>query len=557
MTNKIFKSTFAVALIVLTASVLIIVSVLYAYFGAMQQAQLREELELAASAVQEIGQSYLEGGGTDHFRMTWVDGDGTVLFDSFAEADTLENHSDREEIREALADGYGSSVRNSATLTEQTVYEALRLEDGSVLRMSVSRATGLVLVIGMLRPICVVLLVALGASAWLAYRMARRVVEPLNALNLEEPLENDVYEELSPLLRRIHAQHQEIREQMQTLRHKQDELDQITGNMREAMVLLDNEDKILNINPAAKVLFDVGDACMGKDILSIQRRQDMRAALEEAKERGYASFRAPNGGRVYQFDLSRIDSAGGVCGLVLLAFDVTEQVNAERNRQEFTANVSHELKTPLQSIIGSAELLENGIVKQEDVPRFVGRIRKEAARLVTLVDDVIRLAQLDEGRELPRESVSLRTLAEEACETLADAAERKQVTLEVTGGSGVIDGVRGTLYEVIYNLCDNGIKYNRPGGSVSVEIEETLETVTARVRDTGIGVVPEEQEKIFERFYRVDKSHSKQSGGTGLGLSIVKHAVQYHHGRIQIDSRLGEGTTISVTFPRRSDCAGS
>ena len=548
MTSKIFRSILSVAIAVLMASLVIITGVLYQYFGDVQESQLKDELSLASSATQQLGESYLEGLDSDRYRLTWVGPDGAVLFDSHADAATMENHASREEIREAFVSGTGSSVRQSSTLTEQTIYEAARLEDGSVLRISVSRATAFTLALGMLQPVAFVLVVAAALSAWLAHRMAKRVVEPLNNLNLEKPMENDAYEELSPLLHRIHAQHLEIKKQMRTLKHKQDEFDQITGNMKEALVLLDHTGRILSINPAAKKLFGAGASCIGADFLTIDRKRNMRLALEAARVQGHADFRAKKNGREYQFDLSRIDSDGNSHGMVILAFDVTEQVNAEMHRREFTANVSHELKTPLQSIIGSAELMENGIVKEEDVPRFVGHIRKEASRLVYLIDDIIRLSQLDEGTEMPHEDVSLRVLSEEVCETLADAATLKDVSLEVTGDDGMVNGVRRLLYEVIYNLCDNAVKYNKPGGSVKVSISQKPGEVLLCVQDTGIGISPEHQDKVFERFYRVDKSHSKQSGGTGLGLSIVKHAVQYHHGKITMESERDKGTTISVLF---------
>ena len=548
MTSKIFKSILSVAVAVLMASLIIIIGVLYPYFGGVQESQLKDELSLAAEATQQLGEKYLENLDSDRYRLTWVAHDGTVIFDSHADAAAMENHAGREEIKEALVSGTGSSTRQSSTLTEQTIYEATRLNDGSVLRISVSRATALVLVLGMLQPIAIVLAIAIALSAWLAHRMAKKVVEPLNKLNLEKPMENEAYEELSPLLHRIHAQRMEIKEQVWVLKRKQDELEQITGNMKEALVLLDNTGRVVSINPAAKALFGAGASCVGEDFLTIDRKQNMRLALDEANTQGHADFRTKKNGREYQFDLSRIDSDGKNHGMVILAFDITEQVNAEKHRQEFTANVSHELKTPLQSIIGSAELMENGIVKAEDVPRFIGHIRKEASRLVFLIDDIIRLSQLDEGAEMPREDVSLRVLSEEVCETLADAAKLKDVSLEVTGDDGVINGVRRLLYEVVYNLCDNAIKYNNQGGQVKVSVSEQQGAVQISVSDNGIGIAPEHQDKVFERFYRVDKSHSKQSGGTGLGLSIVKHAVQYHHGKISVESELNKGTTISILF---------
>lgn len=548
MTGKILQSILSVATAVLIASLIVITGVLYQYFGTMQESQLKDELKVVAAATEQLGERYLRSLNSDRYRLTWVDADGTVRFDSHADAATMENHAEREEIKEALAFGLGSSTRQSSTLTEQTIYEATRLNDGSILRISVSRATAFVLVLGMIPPIAVIMVIAIMLSAWLARRMAKKVVEPLNKLNLEKPMENQAYAELSPLLYRIHTQHLEIKNQIQTLKQKQDEFDQIIGNMKESLVLLDSAGKVISINPAARSLFDTDVDCIGEDFLTVDRKTNMRHALNEAKEQGHADFRAVIKGREYQVDLTRIDSDGNEQGMVILAFDITEQVNAERNRREFTANVSHELKTPLQSIIGSAELMENGIVKEEDIPRFVGRIRQEASRLVSLIDNIIRLSQLDEKTELLREDVSLRLLAEEVCETLSDAAKMKNVSLKVSGDDGVVNGVHRLLYEIVYNLCDNAIKYNHTGGSVNISVQQNANEVWFIIQDTGIGISPEHHDKIFERFYRVDKSHSKQSGGTGLGLSIVKHAVQYHHGKIFVNSTLNKGSTISVVF---------
>ncbi|MBO5301828.1 MAG: PAS domain S-box protein, partial [Peptococcaceae bacterium] len=493
MTSKIFKSIISVATAVLMASLIIITGVLYHYFGNVQEEQLKDELSLAASATEQLGESYLESLESDRYRLTLVAADGTVIYDSHADALTMENHADREEVKEALAYGKGSSSRQSATLTEQTIYEAVRLENGNVLRISVSRATAIALVLGMVQPIAFVIAIAFCLSGWLADRMAKRVVEPLNKLNLDKPMENDVYEELSPLLRRIHAQHMEIKSQMQKLRQKQDEFDQIISNMKEALVLLDSSGRILSINPAAMTLFNTDINSIGQDFLTVERRQKMSQALEQTREQGHSDFRDTKNGKEYQFDLSRIDSDGKNHGMVILAFDITERVNAEKHRQEFTANVSHELKTPLQSIIGSAELMENGIVKEDDIPRFVGRIRKEASRLVILIDDIIRLSQLDEGVDMPREDVCLRNIAEEVCETLSDAAKIKNISLNISGDDGVINGVRRLLHEIVYNLCDNAIKYNREGGSVDISVEEKAGTVCFSVKDTGIGIPSEHQ----------------------------------------------------------------
>ena len=552
MTKKIFHSILLVAGAVLLASLLVIMGCLYEYFGSVEKKQLRDELELASAAVERSGEEYLSGISSDRYRLTWIAHDGTVLYDTVTDAESLENHADREEVRQAFTNGEGESTRYSSTLLQKTMYSAHKLRDGSVLRISISRATAGVLLVGMVQPILVVVIVAFILSAVLAKSLSRRIVRPLNELDLEHPLENDAYEELSPLLGRINHQHRQIDEQMMELERQKMEFSQITGSMREGLVLLDEKERVLSINPAAYKLFDADERSVGQDFLTIDRSHDIRQAIAEAMTQGHGEARAERGGCVWQFDVSRIASGDTAVGAVLLAFDITDRETAEQNRREFTANVSHELKTPLQGIIGSAELLENGMVQPDDVPRFVGHIRKEAQRLVTLIGDIIRLSQLDEGDEMPRETVDLLTLSQETASDLQAAAEQKNVSLSVEGESMRVNGVRRLLYEVIYNLCDNAIKYNVEGGSVKVSVGTEGGKAVVSVADTGIGIAPEHQSRIFERFYRVDKSHSKASGGTGLGLSIVKHAVQYHHGTVELKSEEGKGTTIRVLLPKES-----
>ena len=549
MTRKIFLSIMAAAAVVLLCSVLIIMGCLYDYFGGVQERQLEDELALAQTGVECSGKTYLKALEGESYRLTWIAPSGEVLFDSQADESSMENHAQREEVRQALETGEGQSSRYSSTLLEKTIYYAKRLTDGSILRISISRATAGVLVMGMLQPMLVVLAAALILALVLAKRISARIVAPLNRLDLEKPLENDTYEELSPLLTRINQQRRQIDAQLRTLQQKKDEFDQITASMNEGLVLMNEKGTVLSINPAARALFHAEPDCVGRDFLTVERSHEISCAIRRALEEGHAELRVERGGHEYQLDISRIESEGTVIGAVLLAFDVTEQAFAERNRREFTANVSHELKTPLQSIMGSAELIENGLVKQEDMPRFVGHIRTEAARLVTLIEDIIRLSQLDEGGELPFEPVDLKKLAEEASASLASAAAEKQVTIRVHGDDRQITTVRRLASEIIYNLCDNAVKYNREGGSVDVTIDGTAHGAVVTVQDTGIGIPPEHQSRVFERFYRVDKSHSRQSGGTGLGLSIVKHAVQYLGGRIELESQPGKGTTMRVHFP--------
>ena len=549
MTKKIFQSILLVAGCVLLASLLIIMGFLYDYFGGVEENQLRDELSLAAAAVEDGGTDYLSRLTADRCRLTWIAADGSVLYDTRTDAESLENHASRAEVSQALTTGTGESTRYSSTLMEKTMYYAQRLDDGTVLRISISRATVGMIAVGMIQPLLIVLIVALILSGLLARRLSRRIVDPLNSLDLEHPLDNDAYEELSPLLKRIHHQHVEIQTQLRELREKTDEFTQITGSMREGLVLLDEHGSILSINAAAQALFGADAQCVGRDFLTIERSHEISAAIQAAAADGHSEVRAERAGRVYQFDISRITSDGKFLGTVILAFDITEQEFAERNRREFTANVSHELKTPLQGIIGSAELIENGMVKPEDLPRFVGHIHAEAARLVTLIDDIIRLSQLDEGDAMPTEPVDLLAVSQEAAENLHDAAAARNVTVSVTGQPAVLPGVRRLIYEIVYNLCDNAIKYNRDGGRVDVTVAADAGGSSITVADTGIGIAPEHQARVFERFYRVDKSHYKTSGGTGLGLSIVKHAVQYHHGRIELESTPGTGTTIRVVFP--------
>ncbi|MGI5831759.1 MAG: sensor histidine kinase [Thermoguttaceae bacterium] len=552
MTKKIFISILLVASVVLLASMIITIRFLYDYFDEVREKQIRDQLEIAAAAVEDDGESYLAKLSSDNYRLTWVAANGTVLYDTQADAKTMENYLGRSEIQGALAGGEGESSRYSATLLQKTEYHAKRLSDGTVLRISVSHATAGLLALGMLQPILIVLVVSLVLSGVLASRMSKRIVEPLNRLDLEHPLENDTYEEIAPLLGRINQQQREIRNQLRLLQRQRDEFTQITGSMKEGLVLLDTRGTVLSINHATQKLFGADNSRTGRDFLTVDRSPEMTAAIRQAKADGFSELRVERNGRVYQFEVSRIDSDGEAIGTVILSSDITEQETAERIRKEFTANVSHELKTPLQGIIGSAELLEKGMAKQEDVPHFIEHIRTEAARMVALIEDIIRLSQLDEGATMPREDVDMLEIVQEAIENLHDAAAEKNVTLSADGQSAEVNGVRRLLYEVVYNLCDNAIKYNKENGRVEVNVTSDEKTTSVTVKDTGIGIPPRCQGRVFERFYRVDKSHSRTSGGTGLGLSIVKHAVHYHYGHIKLRSELDKGTEITVIFPKKS-----
>ena len=549
MTKKIFRSIFFTSMAVLLVSLTVAVGCLYYYFVNISEKQLQTELNLVAQAVEESGNSYLDNLDIDEMRLTLVDKNGTVLADTEADADTMENHSNREEIMEALELGSGESSRYSSTLTEKTIYRAVLLDNGNVLRVSVSQDTVFALISGIFPWFVIAVLFALILSWLLAKHLSNRIMTPLNQVDLNHPLENDTYEELSGLLGKIHRQHEQIKTQLGQLRQKTDEFDHITANMKEGLVLLDANGKILSINQAAMALFGAEDSPVGADFLTVERSHKINRAVDTAKTDGHTSIREERNGRIYQLDISRIDSGGKVQGLVILAFDVTEQECAEQTRREFSANVSHELKTPLTSIIASADLIENGLVKSEDMLRFIGLIKKESSRLLNLIDDIIRLSQLDEGVDLPEEEVDLSEIAAEAVEQLLSTAEENQVHIELHAENCVLHGIPRLFYEIVYNLAENAVKYNVPNGSVKVSVTKAENKGILEVSDTGIGIPTEHKERIFERFYRVDKSHSRLSGGTGLGLSIVKHAASHLGAQIAVESEQNKGTTVTVSFP--------
>lgn len=549
MTKRIFRSILLTVSLALVICLAVVMGVLYEYFTHVQTTRLRTQTALIAQGVSNEGAAYFDGLKVDDCRITWVDADGTVLYDDTADASTADNHGSREEIWEAMEVGAGESVRYSTTLSQRTLYYAKRLSDGTVLRTSVTQHSILRIVSGMVMPFLLIFISIAALSAWLAKRMARRIVEPLNALNLDSALENEAYEELSPLLVRIERQHRQIERQMDELQRKQDEFSAVTGSMNEGLVLLNDKGEIISINHAAMGIFHAAQDCLGRHMLTIDRSCAMQELVNRALSGSHSEVILDRDGRTYQFVASPVLSDDQAAGAALLAFDVTERAFAEQQRREFSANVSHELKTPLQSIMGSAELMENGLVKQADMPRFIGHIRTEAQRLVTLIDDIIRLSQLDEHSDLPKERVELYALANEVRQSLAAGAEARSVSLSVTGNEVAIQGVRRLLYEILYNLADNAIKYNAAGGHVTLAVTREARHAVLSVSDDGIGIPAEHQARVFERFYRVDKSHSKDTGGTGLGLSIVKHAAQYHNATVSLQSEAGAGTTICIRFP--------
>lgn len=549
MTKKIFHSILLVACTVLLACYLVILTSLNDYFTSLRKSQLKTQLSFASTAVEDEGIDYLKNVENGEYRLTLIDTNGTVLYDTNADAAAMENHSNRREFQEAFLSGYGESHRYSRTLTEQTYYFAKKLSDGSVLRISTSQVTVLSLLLGLLQPLLVIAFLAILLSVFLAKRAARNLVKPLNNLDLNDPLSNDVYEELSPLLRHMAQQNKQIALQMDELSRSQNEFNAITSNMSEGLIVLNKDSVVVSLNTAARKIFEAEEDSIGKDFLTIDRTPEISRAIKETLSGKKQELEYEKNGRNYDLCINKIVEKDEVIGVLLLAIDNTEKIQAEQNRREFTANVSHELKTPLQSIIGSADLIESGLVKPEDMPRFIGHIKTDAARLVSLVSDIIRLSQLDENTEMNRENVDALSVAKEALEMVGPIAESRNISLTIKGEPAPLTSVHKLLYDIIYNLCDNAVKYNKEGGFVKVDVKTAGDKVQVAVSDNGVGIAPADQSRVFERFYRVDKSHSRESGGTGLGLSIVKHAVAYLKGSISLESTLGKGTTITVSFP--------
>lgn len=552
MTKRIFRSICLAAFAVFAATVALIMGVLYEHFSRMLQEQLRIETNLAAQGAVNEGVIFFRDLKAANYRITWIAVDGSVLYDNQSKEETMENHLEREEVREAFSTGFGESRRYSSTLLTRSLYAAQKLPDGTILRLSVSQSSVLTLLFGMIQPICMVFAIALILAVVLAIRLSEKIVEPLNEVDLENPLSNAGYDELAPFLRRIDSQQKQLRRQKEELLQKEKELHTIIGSMNEGMVLLNHKGKIISINHAAKKLLETDAECVGMDMLSLCRNLGLQKILTGALQGVQGGRILSFHGESYQVDADPIISENGIGGAVLFFFNVTEREKAEQIRREFTANVSHELKTPLHSISGYAELLKNDMVKEDDLVSFGGKIYSEAQRMIQLVEDIISLSHLDEGAEdMEWGNVDFYELAEKAVQSLKPEADAAGVALALSGTVVNCYGIPQLLYSMVYNLCDNAIKYNREGGKVFVDVNREGQTVTLSVKDTGIGIAPEDQDRIFERFYRVDKSRSKAVGGTGLGLSIVKHAAKIHHAGIRVKSAVGEGTEVTVKLPEQ------
>lgn len=551
MTKKIFKSIMAVCTVVLVLGLAFVMGILYRYFGKQISTELEKEASYVAQGVELSGVEYLEKLKGKNSRITLIDKDGSVLYDNQAEASSMENHEDREEVEEAAATGKGEAVRMSETLSEKTIYYALRLEDGKILRVSSTQYSVLALVYQLIVPVLWILLLMIVLSGVFAFRLSKKVVEPVNNLDLEHPEENEIYEEVAPLLSRMYKQNKEIKNQIDTARRQQEEFSIITENMQEGLVVIDRYTMILSGNSSVWKLFHVNGPKNGESVYVLNRSEEFQSIIDKALDGKHNEAVLKVDGSDIHVIANPVMREEQVEGAVLLLVNITEKLEREKLRREFSANVSHELKTPLTSISGFAEIIQDGYVKEEDVRAFAGRIYKEAQRLITLVEDVLRISQLDEG-EVPYEwtETDLYQTAKNVFGTLSEAAKKQDVHLYIEGDRVQLHTVPNILEEVLFNLCDNAIKYNKPGGNVCICLTENEESVCISVKDNGVGIPKEDQSRVFERFYRVDKSHSKEIGGTGLGLSIVKHGVSFLGGEVELESAPEQGTEVSVKFPK-------
>ena len=549
MTGKIFRNSMVVGLAVFLLSAALFTGVLYGDFSDQMTRELESECRLVAQGVETVGADYLEGLNSPS-RITWVDTDGTVLYDNMADPAEMENHADREEIREAMLGVQGSSVRRSSTLSETTIYAARRLEDGSVIRLAGAQSTVIALLISMLLPALGILAAALLLAGLLASRLARQIIRPILNLDLEHPEDCDTYDELSPLLTRIRRQNDTIRAQMEEMGRRQQEFTALTENMSEGFVLLDKKGHILSYNTGALKLLGAPAPSEEATVLTLDRSDAFQHVVERALKGRRNQGRLERGERCIQLLADPVCRDSQVEGAVLVLLDVTEREQGEKLRREFTANVSHELKTPLTAISGMAEIIKNGMVEPEDIAGFAGDIYKETQRLISLVEDIIHLSRLDEGDGgLQHQPVELLPLAQKVARRLEPLARQSEVSLTVSGGPFTVQGVPAVLEEMVYNLCDNAVKYNRPGGWVRITLTPRETGGVVEVADSGIGIPAQDQQRVFERFYRVDKSHSKEIGGTGLGLSIVKHGAALHDAQVELESTEGEGTVVRLIFP--------
>lgn len=547
MTKKIFKNIFLGCIAVLVSTIVIIVGVMYDFYGDELMKQLHHQLSTISAGVEKDGVSYLESIDiADDERITWIDSDGSVKFDTDATADTMENHLNREEIKDAMNNGEGETVRYSSTLSERTMYYAKLLPDKTVIRVSTNQYSVWILLFNMFQPLAIVMILALVLSYVIAFFASKKIVMPINQLDLENINTVETYEEITPLVRKISHQNRVIREQIKELKQTQAEFNTITNNMKEGLLIVDLQGKILSHNKSAEKLLGV-ESPRGEYLEDLGVDNSFLKDISLAIHGTHMSEVIPFGDRYLSVYCNPVVLEDKVKGAVAVILDVTEKHQREVLRREFSANVSHELKTPLTAILASAEILRNENTPKETVTHFAGNITKEANRLITLVNDIIKLSKLDDKSiVMETQEVDLFKIAKDVEDTLEPIASANNVTLKLYGEKTMLKGVPTVLSEIVYNLVDNAVKYNRAGGSVTVTVAPVDGKATLIVEDTGIGISKEDKSRVFERFYRVDKSHSKEIGGTGLGLSIVKHGVEYHKGTLSVESELGKGTRITV-----------
>ncbi|HEN2234915.1 PAS domain-containing sensor histidine kinase [Streptococcus agalactiae] len=551
MTKKIFRTTLSASLGIVLVTILMIMGFLYNYFNRIQREQLRTQTALASQGISFEGKDYFENLKTSNVRITWVDNKGQVLYDTQSDAKHMKNHANRQEIKEAIKSGYGESTRWSATLTEKSIYAAQRLNNGTIVRLSVAQQTIFYLLLGMMSPLAIIILLAIILSVLIARYIAKKVSEPLNNIDLDHPLSNDSYEEITPLLRRLDSHQAKIQHQKLLLQKRQKEFDTIISKIKEGMILLDDQARIVSINAEALKLFQINDDWHGRFMMEVSRDLTLKDLIDQGLKGKKKEANIDIENNHYRVLVRPTTDNNRVTGLVVLLFDVTDQLQMDQLQREFTANVSHELKTPLHVISGYSELLANQMVPNEEVPQFAAKIHKESERLVKLVEDIINLSHLDEQEKLPQETVNLYDLTQKVLEGLQAKADKKHIQINFNGEEAILRGNPVLLNSLVYNLCDNAITYNHEKGQVNVTLKNSPDTITLEVSDTGLGIAEKDKKRIFERFYRVDKSRSKIVGGTGLGLSIVKSALDFHNGSIKVDSHLGQGTTMTVLLHKQ------
>ena len=548
MVNKIFRSNFFTSMLILLMSFCLIFGVLFSYFEAQMFTELESEARYISYAVKNDGIDFIAGFNEKGKRITLVSSDGTVLADTKADAEELENHADRKEIADALKSGKGTSSRYSDTLMQKTLYYAEKLDDGTILRVSTTQNSVIIILLGLLQPLIIIIVLALIISIFLSYRLSKAIIKPINELDLDNPAANETYEELTPLLRKISAQKKTISNQIKEAKQKQEEFKLITENMSEGLLIIDKDFNILSYNQAAKTLLDVDDA-ENKSVLSFNRSRGFRNTIETALSGERAENDITHDENTYNLIANPVYENEKIIGAVIVIIDITESVKREQLRQEFTSNVSHELKTPLTSISGFAEMMKSGGTPDETVVDFSTSIYDEAQRLITLVSDIMKISELDEGAvPFEKESVDIYELSKGIIKRLTPIADKRNITFNIIGDTANVYGARKILDEMIYNLCDNAIKYNKESGTVDVIVNQANNKTSVTVRDTGIGIPTSEQSRVFERFYRVDKSHSKLVGGTGLGLAIVKHGAAFHDADVFLESTDGKGTSVTISF---------